>query len=549
MDPLIVAIGVVVLVVIVTAFSPRVGVAGRLVLVVIGVIVSFLSWVPRVEVDPEIILSGVLPPLLYSSAVSMPSMDFRRDFRPISALSVILVVLSAVAVGVVLSWLIPGLGLPAGIALGAIVSPTDAVATSIARHLGVPSRVVTVLEGESLLNDATALVLLRAAIAATAGTVSVRGIALQFAFSVIVAVVIGVLVGAVNLRIRRALRNPAASTAISFVVPFVASIPAEALGASVIVAAVAAGLVTGSGLARYLRPQDRSADEQNRRTIELLLEGGIFLLMGLQVHGLLTDLRDGGGGGALRTAVLLGAAVAGVVILVRALHVTALLLGLGSQAKRRQAKPPPTSPGKSATGSFLVSGVFSSGERAVIIWAGMRGAVTVAAAQTLPDNTPHRALLILIAFVVAAGTLLQGGTLPTLVKALRLTGTDPAVVEAERGRLLATINQAGASVLENPGLQRPNGDTYDAALARMVRGRILQAADVQHQDALQETKEQGFEPRLAVIDVQRRTLLKARQAGTYTSSTLRDVLAALDAEQIAIELNGGLPAQLNDPGD
>lgn len=488
---------------------------------VTGVIDSFLPWAPRVEVDPEIILSGVLPPLLYSSAVSMPSMDFRR----ISALSVILVVLSAVAVGVVLSWLIPGLGLPAGIALGAIVSPTDAVATSIARHLGVPSGVVTVLEGESLLNDATALVLLRAAIAATAGTVSVGGIALQFAFSVIVAVVIGVLVGAVNLRIRRALRNPAASTAISFVVPFAASIPAEALGASGLVAAVAAGLITGSGLARYLRPQDRNADEQNWRTIELLLEGGIFLLMGLQVHGLLTDLRHGGG--ALRTAVLLGAAVAGVVILVRALHVTALLLGLGSQVRRRQAKPPPTSPGKSATGSFLVSGVFSSGERAVIIWAGMRGAVTVAAAQTLSDNTPHRALLILIAFVVAAGTLLlQADTLPTLVKALRLTGSDPALVEAERARLLATINEAGASVLENPGLQRPNGDTYDPALVRMVRGRILQAADVQHQDALQETKEQGFELRLAVIDVQRRTLLKARQAGTYTSCTLRDVLAS-----------------------
>jgi monovalent cation/hydrogen antiporter len=548
MEPLIVAIGVVVLVVIVTAFSPRVGVAGPLVLVVIGVIISFLPWVPRVEVDPEIILSGVLPPLLYSSAVSMPSMDFRRDFRPISALSVILVVLSAVAVGFVLSWLIPGLGLPAGIALGAIVSPTDAVATSIARHLGVPSRVVTVLEGESLLNDATALVLLRAAIAATAGTVSVGGIALQFVFSVIVAVVIGVLVGAVNLRIRRALRNPAASTAISFVVPFVASIPAEALGASGLVAAVAAGLVTGSGLARYLRPQDRNADEQNWQTIELLLEGGIFLLMGLQVHGLVTDLRDGGG--ALGAADLLGAAVVGVVIVVRALHVTALLLGLSAQVKRRQVNPPGTSRRTSATGSFFVSGVFSAGERAVIIWAGMRGAVTVAAAQTLPENTPHRALLILIAFVVAAGTLLlQGGTLPALVKALRLTGSDPALVEAERARLLASINQAGAFVLESPGLQRPNGDTYDPALVRMVRSQILNAADVRRQDALQETKEQQFELRLAVIDVQRRTLLNARQAGSYTSSTLREVLAALDAEQIAIELKGGLPAQLNDPGD
>jgi hypothetical protein len=165
-------------------------------------------------------------------------------------------------------------------------------------------------------------------------------------------------------------------------------------------------------------------------------------------------------------------------------------------------------------------------------------------AQTLPDDTPHRALLILIAFVIAAGTLLlQGGTLPGLVKALRLTGTDPEEAEAERAQLLTTINRAGAAVLEYSALRRPTGGLYDPALLRMVHGRILQASDQRRREKLQETKEQQIELRLAVIDVQRRALLEARRSGAYASSTLREVCAAMDAEQIATELKGGLPAQ------
>ncbi|WP_432826276.1 cation:proton antiporter [Dactylosporangium sp. CA-092794] len=533
-----IAVGAVVLVVAVTAFSPRVGVAGPLVLVVIGIAVSFLPWVPPVSAEPEIVLSGVLPPLLFSSAVSMPSMDFRRDFRAISALSVVLVVLSSVAVGFLVAWLIPGIGLATGIALGAIVSPTDAVATSIVRHLGAPSRVVTVLEGESLLNDATALVLLRAAIAATAGVVSVWAVAERFLVSVAVAVVIGAIVGMLNLRIRRALRHPVAGTAISFVVPFVASVPADAFGASGLVAAVAAGLVTGNGLARYLRPQDRIADEQNWRTIELLLEGGIFLLMGLEVDGLVENLREAGG--SMATAAWIGAAVAATVILVRAAHVTALLLGLGAQARRKAAGAV-----HRVAPEYLMSKPFTARERTVIVWAGMRGAVTLAAAQTLPGDTRQRAMLVLVAFVVAAGTLLlQGGTLPWLVTTLGVVDQDAAEAEAERAALLAAMNRAGIAVLDDPELRRPTGGPYDRTLVRAIRGSVAQASDLRRHQVLQEAKEQRFELRLAVIDMQRRALLDARRHGAYSSRTLREVLAALDAEQISIELKGGLPARL-----
>jgi CPA1 family monovalent cation:H+ antiporter len=532
-----VVVAAVALVVAVTAFSPRVGVAGPLALVLIGVAISFLPWVPPFEVAPELVLGGVLPPLLYSSAVSVPSLDLRRDVRAISALSVVLVVLSSVAVGFLVAWLLPGVGLATGIAIGAVVSPTDAVATSMVRHLGAPSRVVTVLEGESLLNDATALVLLRAAIAATAGTVSLGGSAARFVVSVVVAVAIGALVGALVLRIRRALDHPAAGTAISFVVPFAASLPAEAAAASGLVAAVTAGLVTGHGLARHLRSQDRIADEQNWATVELLLEGGIFLLMGLQVAGLVDDLhRDGG---SVRTAAALGAAISVAVIGVRAAHVTALLLGLGAQARRRT---------RAAERPGVTAGLpppFSGRERAVIIWAGMRGAVTVAAAQTFPEDTPQRALLVLVAFVVAAGTLLlQGSTLPWLVRSLGVVGSDPARIEAERADLLAAMHRAGLAVLDDPGLRRPTGAAYDVELVRAVRRRIAQASDRGQHDALQEAKEQQFELGLAVIEVERKALLDARAYGSYSSTTVREVLAALDAEQIALELKGGSPARL-----
>src|SRR4051794_23892871 len=165
----------------VTRLAPRVGVAAPLLLVVLGVAASFVPGAPPIEIEPEWILAGILPPLLYSSAVSMPGMDFRRDFGAIGGLSVVLVVISAVVLGVFFSKALD-LGLAEGIALGAVVSPTDAVATSITRRLGVSPRLVTVLEGESLLNDASALVLLRSAIAATAGAVSLWGVFGDFVY-------------------------------------------------------------------------------------------------------------------------------------------------------------------------------------------------------------------------------------------------------------------------------------------------------------------------------------------------------------------------------
>ncbi|MET0976285.1 MAG: cation:proton antiporter [Leifsonia sp.] len=545
--------------------ASKVGVATPLLLVLLGIGVSIMPFVPDFEIKPEWILAGVLPPLLYSAAVSMPTMDFQRNFRAIAGLSVILVVLSSVLLGLLFAWLIPGLDLAIGIALGAIVSPTDAVATSIVKKLGVSPRIVTVLEGESLLNDATALVLLRTAIAATATAVSFWGVIGQFAYAVAIAVVIGVVVGWANLRIRHRVKDATVNTAISFTIPFIASIPAEALGASGLVAAVAAGLVTGSGAARWLTPSHRLSDVQNWRTVELLLEGAVFLVMGLELSAILDDVSADGS----RFAASIGVAAIAFVALVfiRAAFVVPLLYGLSRSAakaaRRREGLASlqerldgmqqagtktgdeiPRGPGGRmrsvspeaaarfreravrfvADVEYLQAAPLGVREGVVVVWAGMRGVVTLAAAQTLPQETPSRSMLVLIAFVVAAASLLiQGGTIAAVARRLGITGI--AVNQEERQRLSDELRVAAMSVVEREGIDM-------RALARS----FSDDDDDQDVPTPQPDMERFRGIRLAMIEAQRSRLLDLQRAGTYSSGTLTWALESLDADQISIEL-------------
>ncbi|BDZ47762.1 hypothetical protein GCM10025867_00030 [Frondihabitans sucicola] len=259
-------------------------------------------------------------------------MNFRREFAAIGGLSVVLVIASAVILGLFFSWAIPGLPLPWGIALGAVISPTDAVATSIIKKIGVSPRAVSILEGESLLNDATALVLLKAAISAAALSFSFWGAAGNFVYSVLIAVGIGFLVGKVNLWVRARVSDATVNTVIGFAVPFVASLPAEALQASGLVAAVVAGLVTGRGAPRVLTPEHRLSDAQNWRTVELVLEGALFLMMGLQMSGIVQDLQHDSIGIVAAAVIAAGAFV--VTLLVRAVYVGLLMRGLTARARR-----------------------------------------------------------------------------------------------------------------------------------------------------------------------------------------------------------------------
>ena len=323
LDPLLIFVGAVVVICLATAFGPRFNLAGPLILMALGLGVSLLPFVPALEIDPELILVVVLPPLLYSAAVQLPAIEFRRDFGPIAGLSVLLVVVSSIVLGLFFAWLIPGLGIALGIALGAILSPTDAVATSIAKRLGISTRVVTLLEGESLLNDATALVLLRTAIAAVAGGFAFGDTVFAFAQAVIVAVLVGAVVGWLNLRVRAWVAHSAANTALSFTIPFIAYLPSEHLGGSGLVAAVVAGIVTGQGAARWFTPDERISDRLNWRTVELLLEGAVFLVMGLELKEIVQRNleRDQG----LWQGAWLAVAALAIVLLVRSAYVAMLI--------------------------------------------------------------------------------------------------------------------------------------------------------------------------------------------------------------------------------
>jgi monovalent cation/hydrogen antiporter len=526
-----------------TVVGPRLGIAAPLVLVAIGVAASFLPVFADTHIEPEWILEGVLPPLLYSSAVSMPAMNFRREFGAISGLSVVLVVGSALVLGVFFMLVVPGIGFAWGVALGAIVSPTDAVATSIIKQMPVSKRVVAMLDGESLLNDATALVLLKTAIAAGAVTFSFWSGVGMFAYSVLVAVLVGILAGWLNLAVRRHVTDSTVNTVISFTVPFLASVPATLLGASGLVAAVVAGLVTGIRAPRELNARNRLSDSQNWRTVELVLEGAVFLTMGVQIKSIVTNVENDHAG--VGHAVLVAAGALALTVLVRAAYVAPLLGLLAGRSRHRERvrthltgmrERMSTPEGMQETYDevnrrrraskrdldrfasriaqvmadidYFLRQPLGWREGVVVVWAGMRGAVTVAAAQTLEEDTPQRSVLVLIAFAVAAMSLLvQGGTIGPLLRRIA-PPADPEVADA----------QAGAERTRIMDLMRRGAEAVPASAEGFV-------AEKEH--------------RLAVLEAQRSALLDARDSGAFDADVLAYALANLDASQIAIEMRGG----------
>ncbi len=566
-----------------TVLARRLSVAGPLVLVAIGLVASL--FLPPFSVDPEFILAGVLPPLLFAAAVRLPAVEFRRDARPIAGLAVLLVVASSLVLGAFFSWMIPELDFALAVALGAILSPTDAVATSIVKKLGISPRVVTMLEGESLLNDATALVLLRSAVAAVAAGFSFWGTVGTFALGVVVAIVIGVAIGLLALRVRRWLANSAASTAIGFVVPFAAYVPTEHFGGSGLVAAVVAGITVGQGAVRWFTAEERISDQLNWRTIEFLLEGAVFLIMGLELRDLVTaNIEEHNGVG-----VALGLAVAalGIVLVVRAAYVAGLV-ALQGRRTRSDARRERLEAINDRLDAFDASAVPARAQRmrrgwrrrtaehlaqnpaaverrvegmrdrirrslrdldyyqssplgwkhgTIIVWAGMRGVVTLAAAQTLPQETPQRELLILTAFFVALiSLLLQGLTLPALIRLLRVP---PAASAGDAGgelsRLRDELRDAALARLQKPGLAGTDGKPFDPELLAGVGARMTEPP----RDDAELMASSMRDLRLVLIDAMRQRLADLSREGTYASETLRHALAELDADQMSLEIRSG----------
>ena len=291
---LLVAVAVTVLTV--TAIAGRIGFAAPIPLILVGWAGSYLPGVPTIHLEPEVVLLGLLPPLLYAAALGTSLVDFNANRRPILLLSVGLVAFTTAGVAVVVHAILPEVGWAAAFAIGAVVAPPDAVAaTAIGRRIGLPRRIVTILEGESLLNDATALVALRTAIAAigSAGAMAPAWeIGLDFALAAGGGLAVGIAGFVLVAKIRKHVTDPVLDTGISLVVPFATFIAAEEIHASGVVAVVVAGLLLGHKAPILQTAQSRIAERVNWRTLAFMLENTVFLLIGLQARWLVDDVRD-----------------------------------------------------------------------------------------------------------------------------------------------------------------------------------------------------------------------------------------------------------------
>jgi CPA1 family monovalent cation:H+ antiporter len=493
--------------------SRRFDLPAPLVLIAVGIIGSYLPFVPEIRLEPEVVLVGILPPLLYAASIQTSLVDFNANRRPILLLSIGLVAFTTLGVGAIVHTLLPTVGWSSAFALGAVVAPPDAVAaTAIGRRIGLPRRIVTLLEGESLLNDATALVALRTALAAA---VTWQAVALDFAIAAVGGVVVGLLAYLVFGALRKRLTDPLLDSTISFLIPFTAYVGAEAIHASGVLAVVVAGLFIGHRSAVLQNAQSRIASRTNWQAIGFVLEGSVFLLIGLQARSILSHLT----GGSVHTSrvVLVCAATLGGVIVLRMLWMMAARLVLS----RRQEQPVP-----------------DWRYAALLGWAGMRGVVTLAAAFVIPVDAPHRDVLLMAAFCVTAGTLfLQGLTLPTVARLLRLPSPDPMADALARANLMHQASLAGLKKLDTLD-EDDQHDVNDTIRERLAHRDF--AAWERLSPHEEETPSETYARRRGLmLDAERDRVLEIRDSGTVAHVVVEQVLAMLDIEQSMLEQRTG----------
>ncbi|MCX4091665.1 Na+/H+ antiporter [Nocardia sp. alder85J] len=516
-----IAVGLVLLVAVAVALAAlarRLGVAEPLLLTVAGVVASYLPFVPRIDINPEIVILGLLPPLVYTATIGTSLVEFRPKKVSIALLSVGLVLFSTFAVALVV-WKMLAVPFATAVAIGAVVSPPDSVAaTAIARRVGMPRRIVTLLEGEALFNDATALVALRTAVAASAGAFSIWQAGANFLWATIGGALIGGVAAAVLAVLRLRIVDPVLDTSVSLVAPFAAYLPAEAVHASGVIAGVVCGLILGQGAPVWQTAASRIAERTNWRTIQFILENAVFLVMGLQVRHILEDAWHGGL--SHLTLGLTCLAVLATVIVVRPIWCFPSTYFAWFVESRPRGKPRPawTAP-------------------AVVSWAGMRGVVTLAGALLLPSDTPQLATLKLLALVVVGGTLLlQGISLPWLIRLLRLRGPSRAEDALQQANLLQQATTAGLAALEAEIVPETPPEIVTALKDRVTRRANTAWEQLGRSESLRITPSGEYRRlRLAMLRAERETVLQVRDSGAVDHEVLEYVMAQLDMEESIVD--------------
>ncbi len=505
-------VGFIAVVVALSALARRLGTSAPLLLLVAGAALSFVPGLPELRISQELVLVGLLPPLLYAAAIRTSILDLRANKLSIALLSVVLVAATALGVGVVVWWV---LGVPFALAvvLGGVVAPPDAVAASaVARRVGLPRRLVTILEGESLFNDATALVIVGTGLTAMAVNVTPGAIALDFLWASGAGIGLGFVVAAAVRAIRSRVSKPVTDTALSLLCPWLAYLPAEAVHASGILSVVVCGVILGHKAPLFQSALSRTAERINWGTVQFVLENAVFLLIGLQVSGIVKDVSGE------PPQLLLGAsaAVLGTVIGIRLVAVT-VFVPLWRSSKGSTVE---------ALRAALVTG-----------WAGMRGVVTLAAALIIPEDAPLRPVLVLLALVVTVGTLvLQGYTLPWVIRRSGLRPTDPRESALQTAELVDRVVAAGITRLE--AQDEPLMEPVERALRASAERRAHGAWERLETSAVESTAAAYRRLREQMLYAEREAWLEARDEGRFSSDVLDGVLASIDLEESMIVVLG-----------
>ncbi|WP_420079646.1 Na+/H+ antiporter [Streptomyces sp. JL4002] len=505
----------------IAGLARRTPVPAPLLLVAAGLAASYVPGVPEYALDPHIVLPLLLPPLLHTAAVDSSYLDMRANIRPIAMLSVGYVLFATLVVGYAAYLVVPGLSLPVALVLGAVIAPPDAVAaTAIARRLGLPNRMTTILQGESLVNDATAITAYKVALAAAVGVSAgwAGGIA-EFLLASVGGIGVGLLLMVPIHQLRKRLKEPLLQNTLSLLIPFVAYAAAERVHASGVLAVVVVALYLGH---RNWQVDfaTRLQEEAVWKMVAFILESVVFALIGLQLPVVLLGLGEYEGAAAAWYAV----AVFLVVVVARFVWVFPATFVPRMLSPRIRAREPGT-----------------DWKAPVIVgWAGMRGVVSLAIAFSVPMTVPHRNLILFLTFTTVIGTLvIQGLTLPPLIKVLKLPPKDVQAETLAEAQAQSEASRAAeerlAELLEEPEnstLPPPLADRLRTVLERRRNAVWERLGEV---NALTGESADDVYRRLAreMIEAEREVFVTLRDKRRIDDEMLRVLLRRLDLEEAA----------------
>ncbi|HEY6960837.1 MAG TPA: Na+/H+ antiporter, partial [Gaiellaceae bacterium] len=487
-------------------------------LVLGGLLLGFVPGLPHLQLAPDLVLVGVLPPLLYSSAFFTGLRDLRANLRPVGLLAFGLVAATTVGVAVVAHAFVDDLTWGDAFTLGAIVSPTDALAaTEVARRINLPRRVVAIIEGESLVNDGMALVLYKfAVVAAVSGAFSIWNAAWRLPVNVAGGIAVGLAVAFCVRQVRKRVDDTPTEVAIALLSGYLAYLPAEALGVSGVLAAVTIGVYMGWYTPELTNVQTRLSGNAFWEILVFVVNALLFALIGLQLRQIASRLPITG------TLIVQSAIVVAAVVVIRFFWVpvfTYVPRLLFRRIRERDPYPPWQAP-------------------VVIAWAGVRGSVTLAAALALPSNVPHRDEIIFVSFVVVLVSLIGPTiTLPGLVRIIGLEDDGGAAREDAKARIKAA-EAALARIEEIAAEGWANEDSLERARGQYrFRGRRFRSRYTgEDVDGAEDRSERYQRLRRELLDAERSAVVALRNDGVITEEVMLRVQRDIDLEELRLDL-------------